>query len=483
MSHPKIESQTSQAKILVIDDEAVVCLSCQRILSPEGYEVVTLQNPKQGLQEALGDAYDVILLDVVMPELEGLEILSRVKEAGIHSEIIIITGYSTVQTAVDAMKLGAADYVSKPFSPDELKVVVQKTIERSALIRENLQLRQLLQREDGFEGIIGASKAMQNVYGLIQRVAPTGGTVLISGESGTGKEMVARAIHRLSPRKNQPLIACDTSTLSPSLLESELFGHVKGAFTGSMSSKKGVFEVAHKGTLFLDEIANISLETQSKLLRVLESRKVKKVGDTVEQEIDIRLIAATNRDLMEMVNEKEFREDLYYRLNVVPIYLPPLRERKGDIPLLSQYFLRRFREQNDVPLQGFTPEAMRIMEAYRWPGNVRELKNIIERLAILCGFERVEPNHLPPELKTPAPSYTHSTLPHRWEEFKEHKKQLRDAVIQEVERKFLLESLERTNGNVSKAAEEVGMQRTHFHALLTKYGITFERENGTINVS
>jgi len=467
-------SSAPRQRILVIDDEAVVCLSCQRILASEGYQVECRLDPKLGLDEALSGDYDVVLLDLVMPELDGMEILKELKAAGASCEVVIITGYSTVESAVEAMKQGAADYVSKPFTPDELKVILKKVMERSALIRENLALRRELQTQQGFEGIIGESRRMQQVFSTIKRVAPSDGTVLITGESGTGKEMVARAIHRLSPRKDHPLLACDCGSLAPTLLESELFGHVKGSFSGAIATKQGLFEVADKGTLFLDEVANISLETQGKLLRALETRRVRKVGDTAEHEVDIRLIAATNRDLDEMVSEGTFREDLFYRLNVVPIYLPPLRERTGDIPKLAMTFLERFRKSSTIKVQGFTPEAMHIMESYEWPGNVRELKNIVERLAILSDAERIEPQHLPAELRKAPLRTTVTELPRKWEDFKELKQQIRDAAVREVERRFLLEALERSAGNVSKAAEAVGMQRTNFHSLMRKYGLSSE---------
>jgi DNA-binding NtrC family response regulator len=459
-------------RVLVIDDEPVVGLSCQRILRPEGYEVVCRQDPRAGLEAALSGDFDVILLDLKMPGLDGLEILQRVKAAGVPSEVVIVTGYSTVESAVEAMRQGAADYLSKPFSPGQLKLVLEKVSQRSVLIRENAALRQELELHQGFEGILGESRPMERVFALIKRVAPSEGTVLITGESGTGKEMVVRALHRLSRRKDHPLLACDCSALVPTLLESELFGHVKGSFSGAIATKQGLFEAAHRGTLFLDEVANLSLETQGKLLRVLESKRVKKVGDTAEREVDIRLIAATNRDLAEMVAEGAFREDLFYRLNVVPIYLPPLRERHGDIPRLAMAFLDRFCHKNNVDVKGFTPEAMLLMENYRWPGNVRELRNIVQRLAILCEGDRLDVRHLPPEIQRAPSRSTVTQLPRQWEEFKKLKQQVRDAAVQELERRFLTEALERCEGNVSKAAEEVGIQRTNFHALMRKYGLT-----------
>ncbi len=477
MSDPELDSAAelppvAAQRVLVIDDEQVVGLSVKRTLGSEGYEVQYFENPEAGLQAALSGGFDVILLDLMMPGANGLDMLRHLRAAGVASEVVIITGHSTVETAVEAMKIGAADYLSKPFSPAQLKLVLEKVAQRSALIQENLALRRELEVQQGFEGIIGDSPNMQRVFGLIKRVAPTSGTVLITGESGTGKEMAVRAIHRLSRRKDHALLACDCSALAPTLLESELFGHVKGSFSGAIATKQGLFEVAEGGTLFLDEVANLSLETQGKLLRVLETRKVRKVGDTAEREIDIRLIAATNRDLMEMVRENTFREDLYYRLNVVPIYLPPLRERTGDIPRLAISFLERFCKKMEVTIHGFTPEAMFLMENYPWPGNVRELRNIVERIAILCDSPQVEPRHLPSEIRQ-APTRPMATLlPKNWEEFKRLKQQVRDAAVQDLERRFLIEALQRSGGNVSKAAEEVGIQRTNFHALMRKYALT-----------
>ena len=281
-----------------------------------------------------------------------------------------------------------------------------------------------------------------------------------------------RAVHRLSRRKDHPLLACDCSSLAPSLLESELFGHVKGSFTGAIATKQGLFEAAGGGTLFLDEVAGLSMETQGKLLRVLETKRVKMVGDTGEREVDIRLVAATNRDLSEMVEEGTFREDLYYRLNVVPIFLPPLRDRQGDLPLLAMGFLDRFCKKNSVPIKGFSPEAMTCLESYHWPGNVRELRNIVERMAILCDADRIEAHHLPGEIRQAPPRPTITTIPATWEEFKRLKAQVRDTAVQELERRFLTEALQRCEGNVSRAAEQVGMQRTNFHSLMRKYGLT-----------
>jgi DNA-binding NtrC family response regulator len=458
-------------RIAVIDDEAVIGVSCRRALGAAGHEVEYFNDPGAGLNSALAGRFDVILLDLMMPGVSGLDVLRQIKAAGVPSEVVMITGHATVETAVEAMKAGAHDYIAKPFSPAQLTMVVVKAWEHSALVRENVALREELEIRQGFEGIIGESRPIERVFALARRVAPTDGTVLLTGESGTGKEMFVRAIHRLSRRKDCPLLACDCSALAPTLLESELFGHMKGSFSGAIATKQGLFEAAHQGTLFLDEVANLSMETQGKLLRVLETKRVKKVGDTAERDVDIRLISATNRDLGDMVREGAFREDLYYRLNVVPIYLPPLRDRQGDIPRLAISFLERFCKKNQVNAKGFNSEAMYLMESYAWPGNVRELRNIVERLAILCDEDRIEPHHLPQEIRKASPRTTVSQLPRNWEEFKQLKQQVRDAAVEQLERRFLSETLQRCEGNVSRAAEEIGIQRTNLHALMRKYGL------------
>lgn len=461
----------SGQRVLIIDDEAVVCLSCERILTSDGHKVDYRCDARDGLEAAIKGNYDIILLDLMMPDLGGLELLDLIRQAGVTSEVIIITGYSDVKSAVEAIKRGASDYVSKPFTPEELRIIVQKVIEHSALIRENARLRRELQSKMDFQGLVGESKAMERVFALIGQVAPTDGTVLITGESGTGKEMVARAIHQLSPRVAKPFVTCDCGALAPTLLESELFGHVQGSFTGAISAKEGLFEVADTGTLFLDEVSNISLEVQAKLLRVLESRKVKRVGDTAERDVRIRLIAATNQDLGILVKERLFRADLYYRLHVVPIQVPPLRDREGDVPLLCMTFLERFRASNRAKAKTFTPQAMRKLEEYPWNGNVRELRNIVERIAILCSSESVDVCDLPEEIRNVHSDALMKPLPATWDEFKELKRQVRDAAVEDIEKRFLMQALEQTGGNVTKAAENIGIQRTNFHALMQKYGI------------
>ena len=459
-------------RVLVIDDEQVICQSCTRSLQVSGYEVQSRTDPIQGLDLAQRECFDIILLDILMPRMNGVDVLAQLRARGVESEVIIITGYADVGTAVEVMKHGATDYLPKPFSPAELRHVVGRVAERSSLIQENLVLRQELADKHTFHGMVGESRGMQRVYNLIRRVAVSDGTVLITGESGTGKEMVARAVHELSDRAEGPFLACDCSALAPTLLESELFGHVKGSFSGAISSKKGLFEVASGGTLFLDEISNITLETQGKLLRALESRRIKRVGDIREQSLDIRLVAATNRDLHDMIRSGEFREDLFYRLNVVPIDLPPLRERSGDIPRLVTSFLTSFRAHGRTNVRGFSPDAIRCMEAYDWPGNVRELKNIVDRMAILCETERVEPSQLPAEIGGDAPRSRSVELPETWDQLKAHKRELQENVVRDIEQEFLRRALVKGEGNVSRAAGMVGMQRTNFHALMRKHGIS-----------
>lgn len=463
-------------RILVIDDEPMLGMACKRALAGDGHAVEAYADPKEGLQAALLGGFDVMFVDLMMPDISGLEILRHVKSAGVQSEVIIITGNASVETAVDAMKHGAADYLSKPFTPQQLKLVLQKVLERSELIRENTALRRELESRQGFEGIIGGSAAMEAVFAMIRRVAPTDGTVLVMGESGTGKEMIVQAIHRLSRRHGAPLLACDCSALAPSLLESELFGHVKGSFSGAIATKQGLFEVAHNGTLFLDEVSNLSLETQGKLLRVLETKKVKKVGDTTEREIDIRLVAAANRDLLELVRDGAFREDLYYRLNVVPIHLPPLRKRRDDIPLLLDHFLRASNKRNEKSLR-MSREFLDFLTEYNWPGNVRELQNLVERLVILTASDvlRVEDlpdymvhpeiGNIPPALR-PAVPLAVTQPPVQPMSQGQPRKSLRDLEREQVESALI------RNGWVqSRAARELGLTQRQMGYRIKKFAL------------
>ena len=388
------ESEVSNVRILVVDDEMIVCESCKRILEEEGYEVETALSGKEAFEKMKANPFDIVITDLKMPGIDGMEVLRTFRKEYPDSIIIMITGFSTVETAVEAMKLGAFDYIPKPFTPDEVTIVVKKAIEKKSLMLENIYLRQELQEKYGFHNIVGKSKKMQEIYRVIAKVATTDSTVLIYGQSGTGKELIARAIHFNSPRREKQFVPVDCAVLSENLLESELFGHVRGSFTGAVTTKPGLFEVADGGTVFLDEVGNISLSIQAKLLRVLQEREFTPVGGTKAKKVDIRLIAATNKDLEKMIKEETFREDLYYRLNIVPIYLPGLRERPEDIPLLAVHFLKKYAEEMGKAIKGFTPEAMEKLMRYPWPGNVRELENVIERTVVMIDDEMVRMEHL-----------------------------------------------------------------------------------------
>jgi DNA-binding NtrC family response regulator len=463
-------------RILVVDDEMIVCESCKRILEEEGYEVETALSGKEAFEKMKGDPFDVVITDLKMPGIDGMEVLRTFRKEYPEAIIIMITGFSTVETAVEAMKLGAFDYIPKPFTPDEVSIVVKKAIEKKSLLLENIYLRQELEQKYGFHNIIGKSKKMQEVYRAIVKVAPTDRTVIIYGGTGTGKELVARAIHFNSPRREKQFVPVDCAVLSENLLESELFGHVKGSFTGAVTTKPGLFEVADGGTVFLDEVGNITASIQAKLLRVLQEREFKPVGGTNAKKVDIRLIAATNKDLEKMIKDGTFMEDLYYRLNIVPIYLPPLKDRQEDIPLLAVHFLKKYAEEMGKAIKGFTPEAMEKLMRYAWPGNVRELENVIERTVVMMeNEEMVRVGHLilPGEQEK---DVLENHIPVTSEELKEIKKQMREKAVEEIERAFVLNALERNHWNVTRAAEEVGMLRPNFQAMMRKYNLRAREE-------
>jgi DNA-binding NtrC family response regulator len=457
-------SEGQPVRVLVIDDEEVMLHSCRRILEREGHVVDTERDAIAGRERALKDHYDLVLLDVRMPELDGLEILASIREHRADLEVIIFTGYSSVDSAVKAVKLGAFDYLPKPFTPDELRQRV------NAALGYRRERRAARTGEFRPQRLVGDSEAMQQVYALMARVAPSDATVLITGESGTGKELAAVEIHSLSRRAEQPLVSLDCSALAPGLLESELFGHVKGSFTGAVASKPGLFEVADHGTLFLDEVQSLSLETQGKLLRVLESGEIKPVGGVEARVVDIRLIAATNRDLGQLVAEHTFREDLYYRLNVVPVRLPALRERSSDVPQLLSHFLARYRGPNAARPRAFSPEALAALKHHSWRGNVRELRNLVERLVVTTEGDTIRVEDLPDYVvrRSPQPE---PNLPRTNEELKRMKRDERERLSQRLERAFVIEALRRNGWNVTRAARETGMHRPNFHALMRKHGV------------
>jgi len=457
--------------ILVIDDERNICEGCRVILSDAGYSVDIYTNGQAGLEAILKGSYDVTLLDIKLPDLDGMDILKTVKKEKPNEYIIVMTGYSTVDNAVEAMKVGAFDYIAKPFSDDELLLAVERAIEKRNLVRENISLRKELRDRFGFKNIVGGNPNILFIFDQIQKVAPTNSTVLLYGESGTGKEIFARSIHTHSQRSAKQFLALDCSTLSSSLLESELFGHVKGAFTGAVMDKAGIFEVADGGTLFLDDIANLNMEIQGKLLRVLEMQEYKPVGASQIKRTDVRIIAATNKDLKDMTIKGHFREDLFYRLNVFPIFLPPLRERKDDIPGLAYHFLRLFTRKTGKRISGFTDDAMEMLVNYEWPGNVRELKNVVERLVIMEDKDLLDLVSMIDNLRINR-SREANSIPKNIEELRAVKKHLLKYRYGEIEKAFLIKAIQACNGNITRAAKMVGMQRPNFHTLMRKHGIS-----------
>jgi DNA-binding NtrC family response regulator len=457
-----------EPRILVVDDELGICQSCVKILSKEGYEVEFALNGYDALKMMTDKPFDLIVTDLKMSSMGGMEVLRRVKESYPDSIVIVITGYATVSSAVEVMKMGAYDYLPKPFTPEELRSVVHRAL-------SDLELRLQNRKAKGgmpvniYHRLIGDSPKMQSVIKMIGKVAPTDSTVLICGESGTGKELIARAIHANSGRKDRVFFAVDCGTLSGNLLESELFGYEKGAFTGAFKNKEGIFQAAEGGTVFLDEISNISPEVQGKLLRFLETREYLALGATVKQHVDVRLIFATNRDLMEMVKEGSFRQDFYYRIFVYPIFTPPLRDRKSDILPIAYHFLRQFSDITGKEIRGFTSEASARLTAYDWPGNVRQLKNAVERAVILCEGDEISPKELP-ALDDMGGLVVQ--IPESNEELKRVKKEIREKAVREVEKNFIIQALMQNDWNVTRAAKKVGLQRPNFQNLMKKHRIS-----------
>src|SRR5208283_4692281 len=385
-------------KILIVDDEQSMRDFLAIMLKKEGHEVVTAENGTEALKAVQAEIFDLVITDVKMPGLDGIGVLKMIKEISADTIVILITAFATAETAVEAMKLGAYDYITKPFKIDEIKLIIQKAIEKRHLRKENVLLRREIKSRAGFDNFIGKSESMQKIFTLIMQVADTSSTVLITGESGTGKELVAKAIHFNSSRKDRPFVTVNCGALPETLLESELFGHMKGSFTGAVSSKQGLFEAAHGGTIFLDEISATTSALQIKLLRVLQDREFMRVGGTTTLKVDVRVIAASNKDLLEEVSKGAFREDLYYRLNVLPIVIPPLRDRRDDIPLLVDFFLSK--ECQGRERKKITPEALKCLMSHRWPGNVRELENTVERLKILTPGDTILPEYVPDAVRS-----------------------------------------------------------------------------------
>lgn len=447
---------TNKARILIVDDEAVVRDSLSDWFRDEGYEVDTAESAKVALEKLAHATWDIFLLDIRMPGIDGLELQRKLKEAQPEATVIIMTAYASVESAVEAMKQGAYDYIIKPFNPDDLEQTITKAVERKQLVSENQQLRTKIDELNLLHEIVGTSAATHRLLEQVAIVSASDTTVLIRGESGTGKELIARAIHANSGRRYMPIVVVNCGALAEGVLESELFGHEKGAFTGAQYRRKGKFEMADGGTLFLDEIGDIGLKTQVDLLRVLEERKIFRVGGNVEIPVNFRLIAATNKNLESMIGEGKFREDLYYRINVFSIAIPPLRERRQDISLLADHFLKKFARSMNRPVMRLSPEAESVLTSYDWPGNVRELQNAIERAVLVCKNARVEPEDLP--------LIIHGT-----------EGAAAGRSLAEIERLHIKRTLEDTGWNIYRAARLLEIDRVTLYNRIKKYG--FKRES------
>ncbi|KPK93335.1 MAG: hypothetical protein AMJ94_03470 [Deltaproteobacteria bacterium SM23_61] len=457
-------------RILIVDDEARMQRLFEINLGPK-YEVMTAGDGKRALEVMKSGDVALLVTDLKMPGMNGMTLLQEAHRMDPDLPVVIMTAYGTVEGAVQAMKEGAVDYILKPVKMEEMEILIEKTLSVRRLQDENRSLRRELQGVYGPTSIVGNHPAIQRVIQLISQVAGTKATVLVQGESGTGKEIVARAIHYQSDRASKPFVVINCAAIPGNLLESELFGHEKGAFTGAIKTKRGRLELADQGTLFLDEIGEMPKELQVKILRVMEEQKFQRVGGTGDVQVDNRIIAATNKDLKQAVEAGAFRDDLFYRLNVITISIPPLRERIEDIPLLIEYFLKKHREVFKSRVVGLSDEAMEILTDYSWPGNVRELENTLVRAMILCGSEFIQPGDLPDELGREE-RREETKLPADREALKQMKKEAQQKAKEEIEKSFVMEALRQGGGNVMRSAEMVGMDRRQFQNLLRKYGIS-----------
>ncbi len=450
-------------KILVVDDEQGHRTMLRAVLGREGYGVSEADDGVSAIRAVENEPFDLILMDIRMTDMDGIEAMREIKKISPSLPVVMMTAYASVQTAVEALKSGAYDYLTKPLDIEELKILVQKALDHYHLHEENVLLKERLANRFDFSRIIGKSRPMRELFETLSLIAPSDATVLIYGESGTGKELVANAIHQNSPRAQKPFIKVSCAALPETLLESELFGHERGAFTGALTRKVGRFQLADRGTLFLDEVGEMSAATQVKLLRVLQEREFELLGSTKTIQVDIRLIAATNKYLEVEVKEGRFREDLFYRLNVVPIRLPLLRERKEDIPLLAEHFFRRYKEKSKNPVKGFLPKTMDTMMRYDWPGNIRELENAVERAVLLCRSESVLPENLPPPVQG-ARNGGHPMVSAPL-----------GMPLKEVEREIIIQTLADTEGNRTQTARILGISRKTLQNKLKEYGITEEK--------
>ncbi len=456
----------TEPRILVVDDEDHIRRVLSVLLSKQGYTVDQAAAGREALEAFKNNVYDAVLCDLRMPDLDGLEVLRRIKNQESEATVIIITAYASVDTALEAMKQGAYDYISKPFKEDEILHVLRKALERRAILDQNRRLKSEISEKFDFSNIIGTSAAMERVFATIRKVADTRSTVLIQGESGTGKELAARAIHYNSPRREKPLVAVNCAAVPAHLIESEFFGFVRGAFTGADRTKKGLFEEADGSTIFLDEVSDLPLDLQAKLLRVLQEGEIRRLGDNVSRVVDVRVMAATNRDLEAEVEAGAFREDLYYRLNVIPIVMPPLRERTDDIPLLAHHLMSKAAERHGRPVRRLSPEAEAVLVSQPWPGNVRQLENVIEQAVILAEGQVIGPGDLPQGLERSQSGLT-VVVPRDRTDLKETVRR----VTALTERQVIARVLQKENGNRTRTAEVLGVSRRSLLTKISQYGL------------
>ena len=464
MERDRLESEFDMErthKVLVVDDEEPIRKALGRIVAGLGHEVEVAGDAGEALQRAMASPPDLVITDLQMPGRSGLELFGDLQEHGIESTFVILTAHGTIDNAVDATRRGVYDYLLKPIEPDRLRTVIRRGLQHASMRQEVLHLRRALRRTGHFQKLVGQSAAMLRLYTLIEQVAPTSASVLITGESGTGKEVVARTIHELSPRSSARFVALNCAAIPETLLESEIFGHEKGAFTGATTSRPGCFEHAHDGTLFLDEIGEMPVGLQSKLLRVLEAGTVRRVGSSREVPVNTRVLAATNINIERELARGGFREDLYFRLNVFTLQLPPLRERSEDIPLLASHFLEDFTRENGKALVGYSTEAIELMMQYDWPGNVRELRNVVQRAVILCNEEEIQPHHLPPAVRPTIRTSTNGG-----------EGTVTVSVgtpLEDVEKAVILETLDSVEGNKTRAASILGITTKTLYSKLRRY--------------
>src|SRR2546421_6461102 len=479
----------SKGSILVVDDESEIREGLELLLTSEGYGVSSAGTGESGLAKLEERPFDLLLLDVSLPDRNGLDLLKEIRRRDPHLSVVLITAYGSIDMAQAAFKNGAMDYITKPWSNDELLAQVAQAVESRRLREENVQLKRALKQRFNFPNIVGKSDKIQVLLNLVTQVAPSRSTILISGESGTGKELIAKAIHSASTRADKAFVPVNTGSIPVDLLESQLFGHVKGAFTSAVASKKGLFEVADQGTIFFDEIATISPETQAKLLRVIQEREFMRLGGTEQLKVDVRIVAASNIELLTLVREGRFREDLYHRLNVIHLQLPPLRDRREDVPMLLTHFMERYCQENTKPMRTFTPGAMKLLMDYDWPGNVRELENVVERAVVLSTFERVDVDLLPESIRSkeivrgvrlqlsefmpPLPgeagarASADNPLPSLFQ------------IMDEIERRIIVDMLERTNWNQTEAAERFMIPLSTLNQKIKRLGIDVRRRGRT----